>query len=121
MTVIEKRICDLYNLPLQRISELSDVVKQKILIAYTQQGESSLLYDPIEDDPEIGLLVNTALEKAMEIADREVQEYIKEHGESFYTHTGRGTRKYSIQQGILKDEYGIEWAAPHEMNPNTDF
>jgi hypothetical protein len=68
-----------------------------------------LRHDPIEDDPELGPIVR----KAGERAERELG---ASEGQMGFCHL-----LWERQQRILRDEYGIEWKSPSEMNPDILF
>jgi hypothetical protein len=70
--------------------------------AYLQQD-----HDPIEDDPQIGPLIDAAT--------REAHEALADHphrGQLGFCHVLWGKKKE-----ILREKHGIEWRTPSEMDP----
>jgi hypothetical protein len=64
-------------------------------------------HDPIENDPEIRLLIEAASKEAHEaLADNQWK------GQRGFCHIFWAKKKE-----ILKEKYGIEWKTPREMNP----
>lgn len=77
----------------------------------SQKKESSILHDPIEDDPKY--------KNVFEIIDAEVDENLKDNpmrGGMGFCHVFWETKKK-----ILKEKYGIPWKSPAEMNPHILF
>ena len=67
-------------------------------------------YDPIRDDPDIGPLIKAA-------ADRAHQEV----SGGKYEHLGTCHLIWRRQKEILKEEHGITWYSPSEMNPRVIY
>jgi hypothetical protein len=70
-----------------------------------------LLYDPIEDDPEV--------QPTLRASEQETDELLKEHprqGQLGFCHIYWGPKK-----SILKNKYGITWRTPAELNPTVAF
>jgi hypothetical protein len=68
------------------------------------------LYDPIRDDPDIGPLIKAAADRAhMEVS------------EGKYEHLGTCHLIWRRQKEILKEEHGITWYSPREMNPRVIY
>lgn len=72
-------------------------------------SERKLLHDPIEDDEAIKVLVELAGAKA----DSEIP--------SEPWSLGRCHAVWARMKKILKDEHGITWYSPQEMNPFVRF
>jgi hypothetical protein len=67
----------------------------------------SKLYDPIRDDPTYTWVIKEAGQRASE--------------EIGYNKMGDCHRIWRRQKQILKEEFGIEWFMPSEMNPHIIF
>lgn len=67
-----------------------------------------ILYDPIRDDPNYAWAIKEAGERAKE-----------ESGRSF--ELGACHLIWNRKKQILKEEFGIDWYSPREMNPNARF
>jgi len=67
----------------------------------------SILYDPIRDDPTYTWAIKEAGQRASE--------------EIGYNKMGDCHRIWRRQKQILKEEFGIEWFMPSEMNPHIIF
>jgi hypothetical protein len=70
--------------------------------------EAALLRDPISDDP--------AYSWAIEEASRRAEEEI-----GGYNQLGDCHRIWRRKKQILKEEFGIDWFTPKEMNPGVIF
>ena len=68
-------------------------------------------HNPIEDDPDMKLVLASATEEA--------QEELVAAGRSIGFGSCRSL--WRIKQRILKEKYQVEWKSPGEMNPNADF
>ena len=68
------------------------------------------LYDPIRDDPDIGPIIKAA----SECAHQEVSG-------GKYEHLGTCHLIWRRQKEILKEEHGITWYSPREMNPSVIY
>jgi hypothetical protein len=68
------------------------------------------LYDPIRDDPDIGPIIKAA----SECAHQEVSG-------GKYEHLGTCYLIWRRQKEILKEEHGITWYSPREMNPGVIY
>ena len=68
------------------------------------------LYDPIRDDPDIGPIIKAAAERARQ-----------EVSGGKYEHLGTCHLIWRRQKEILKDEHGITWYSPREMNPSVIY
>lgn len=77
--------------------------KRVLLAAKMLNPDERILRDPIEADPRFGKLVREAATRA--------QESIKGEG------MGTCHRIWAEQARILKDEHGIDWYSPAQMNP----
>lgn len=69
-----------------------------------------ILYDPIKDDPQIGPLIKAAAERAHQ-----------EVSGGKYEHLGTCHLIWRRQKEILKEEHGITWYSPREMNPGVIY
>jgi len=92
------------------IEAMEPGLRERILIA-VQVQKGPRLYDPIEDCEKIRLVIKNA----KQVAARHVEETV-------------GARRKGIchliwteQARILKDEHGIVWYSPREMNPGTCY
>lgn len=77
--------------------------------AHANAERRLLLHDPIEDDPELGLLVAAADEQARRQLEDEPWRM------------GLCHRFWHTKQRILQEKYGIEWFTPAQMNPGSCF
>ena len=68
------------------------------------------LYDPIRDDPDIGPIIKAAAERAHQ-----------EVSGGKYEHLGTCHLIWRRQKEILKEEHGITWYSPSEMNPRVIY
>jgi hypothetical protein len=68
------------------------------------------LYDPIRDDPDIGPIIKAATERARQ-----------EVSGGKYEHLGTCHLIWRRQKEILKEEHGITWYSPREMNPSVIY
>ena len=73
-------------------------------------GRSRRYHDPIEKDPEIAKLVRAAGERAHQ-----------EVSGGRYEHLGTCHLIWRRQKEILKEEHGITWYSPREMNPRVIY
>ncbi len=73
-----------------------------------RKGNSSFLFDPIEGDPDYAWAIKEAGFKAME--------EIKRPYKMGYCHLFWRRKKQ-----ILKEQFGIDWYSPREMNPGAKF
>ncbi|MFM8831103.1 MAG: hypothetical protein ACKOHM_08880 [Spartobacteria bacterium] len=69
-----------------------------------------LLYDPIGDDPEIGRIIKAASTRAHQ-----------EVSGGKYEHLGTCHLIWQRKKEILKEDHGITWYSPREMNPGFIF
>ena len=69
-----------------------------------------ILYDPIKDDPQIGPIIKAAAERAHQ-----------EVSGGKYEHLGTCHLIWRRQKEILKEEHGITWYSPREMNPGVIY
>ena len=67
-------------------------------------------YDPIRDDPDIGPIIKAAAERAHQ-----------EVSGGKYEHLGTCHLIWRRQKEILKEEHGITWYSPSEMNPRVIY
>jgi len=67
-----------------------------------------ILHDPIEDDPATGPVIRSAQSKA----DAEIDAKIR---------MGRCQAVWKRTKKILKEEHGIAWFSPADMNPQFRF
>jgi hypothetical protein len=67
-------------------------------------------YDPIRDDPDIGPIIKAAAERANQ-----------EVSGGKYEHLGTCHLIWRRQKEILKEEHGITWYSPREMNPSVIY
>jgi hypothetical protein len=72
---------------------------------------NGLLYDPIEDDPEV--------QPTLRASEHETDELLKEHPQR--SHFGFCHLYWGTKKSILKNRYGITWRTPVEMNPKIKF
>jgi hypothetical protein len=72
-----------------------------------KKSQFSILYDPIRDDPTYTWAIKEAGRRASE--------------EIGYNQMGDCHRIWRRQKEILKEEFGIEWFTPSEMNPHIIF
>ncbi len=91
------------------IEEMEPALRQRIFLALKTQehDEDVILIDPIEQDSVFGTLINQARQQA--------------ESETDYSGIGRCHLIWSRQAEILKDEHGIDWYSPAEMNPWVMF
>ncbi|MFC2038983.1 hypothetical protein ACFLUG_04360 [Chloroflexota bacterium] len=66
-------------------------------------------HDPQEDDPSL----NRIIKKAEEQADKNLEAFPRSLG---FCH-----RLWGEKKRILKEEYGIDWRSPQDMNPEMKF
>lgn len=87
-------------------------LKRRIeLAAKTQRRPNAafpLLHDPIEDDEATTKVIKAAQEKA----DAEMDSKIR---------MGRCHGVWTRMKAILKEEHGVIWYSPREMNPGVKF
>ena len=84
-------------------------IAARILAAVEKQLPTTHLYDPIEDDPQHA----SAFAEADKLEDAELADVPRERG---YCH-----RVWTTRKRILREQFGIEWLSPREMNPGTAF
>lgn len=88
-------------------------LKRRIEAAAAKQRKPGLsfhllLHDPIEDEER----VSTLLKEAMARADTEIDTMVG---------MGRCHLIWSRMKKIMKEEHGIDWYSPREMNPSVRF
>lgn len=115
------------SLPVMEARRLLSSMPEDEQRKYTNAAENSgngIINDPLEDDPEIGPIINSVLKAVA----RQVQD---EHGAHIADleqtspavaslfRSGRGLchRIWHMAQKQLRDEHGIEWKTPAEMTP----
>jgi hypothetical protein len=90
------------------IAEMDPKLRSRVLLAVKSNiPEDELLQDPIELDEIFKKLIEEAAVKAKKNV----------------TYKGRGVchMLWEEQKNILKDEHGIDWYSPAEMNPWVEF
>lgn len=86
----------------------SSAFSERRMTAYLTQG-GTLLHDPIQEDPAL----RSMFENVEEMVDDELKDEERRLGFCYlYWHT---------KKRILKEEFGIEWFTPGEMNPHVFF
>jgi len=98
------------SMPMARsfLEEMDFKLRKRVMLAVqSQNAEGGIFQDPIELDEQFGKLVQEAAEKA----------------EKTFTYKGMGACHliWHEQARILKDEHGIDWYSPAEMNPWVNF
>jgi hypothetical protein len=87
-------------------------LKRRIETAVAKQRRPGLslplLHDPIEDEERVSMLLKEAQAKA----DAEIDSKLR---------TGRCHGIWSRVKKIMKEEHGIDWYSPREMNPGVRF
>ncbi|HEX9995799.1 MAG TPA: hypothetical protein VGB45_01540 [Abditibacterium sp.] len=80
----------------------------------TQLGDEARypLHDPIEDDPALKAIFAQAEQKA----EKELESEKRQMRQMGFCHLHWGTL-----QRILREEFGVEWFTPSEMNPHIIF
>jgi hypothetical protein len=87
-------------------------LKRRIATALANQRKPGfslpLLRDPIEDEERVSMLLKEAQAKA----DAEIDSKVR---------MGRCHGIWSRTKKIMKEEHGIDWYSPREMNPGVRF
>lgn len=87
-------------------------LKRRIEVAAKTQRPAGaafpLLHDPIEDDDATAQIVKAAQAKADAATDPKIR-------------MGRCHGVWTRMKAILKEEHGIVWYSPREMNPGVKF
>jgi hypothetical protein len=91
-----------------RDPELKRRIEAATAIQRRSGSTSSLLRDPIEDDERVSALIKEAQAKA----DAEIDPKIV---------MGRCHGIWTRMKKTLKEEHGVDWYSPREMNPGTKF
>jgi hypothetical protein len=84
-------------------------IAARILAAARTQLPATYLHDPIEDDPQYA----SAFADADELVDSELSDVPHERG---HCH-----RVWTTRKRILREQFGIDWLSPREMNPGIAF
>lgn len=98
------------------------------LVETVESNPGRLLHDPIEDHPEIGPIVERVqLEVTHEVRERhririaELEQTSPALSATLRSGRGLSHQIWHSAKQRLRDEYGIEWRSPAEMNPWVMF
>lgn len=91
------------------VSNRNNIFQQRLQQARSSQPQESLLFDPIEEDPQYA----ESFAAAEALAEQELYERANTRG---FCHI-----YWQTKQRILKDQFGIMWFSPSEMNPSVRF
>lgn len=83
---------------------------ERIMAAHKQQGDATL-HDPVEDDVRYSATISAAREDAERIALEELGG--RPLGSCHFI--------WGRMREILKEQHGIDWYSPAEMNPGSCF
>ena len=93
--------------PHEGICKILNIEIEDTRIAYE---EEPFLRDPIENDPEIRIYIETAYTEA-----------IQELGANISGQMGECHIIWNLQKRILKEKFGVDWKTPAEMNEDIIF
>lgn len=92
------------------------------------QSGTSKLHDPLEDDPDLQSIFEEVRLQARQEVDRGHRQRMIELKNTSpkvadLLHSGRGLchQQWLVMKRILRENYGIEWMTPAEMNPFIVF
>jgi len=100
------------------------------LIAASENTDTpdGMARDPLEDDETVGLLIRDVLDAVTERVIREHDEHIAKMRQTSpdladFLSNRRGICHliWNETQKALREEHGIEWRTPRELNPQTIF
>lgn len=102
--------------------------EQENFIVALESAQGRILRDPIEDDPNLGPIIGAVLDAVGKQVQDEHDAHIKElaitsPAVAHLFKSGRGLchAVWLKAKQQLKDEHGIDWKTPAEMNPWKHF
>jgi hypothetical protein len=110
--------------PEERISYIERLEREAAERAASEDG---LLHDPQEADPEFRLLlrrVSTEAESRVEVLRQQELAKLAVSSPAVANVVGRRGlchRQWALMKRILREEHGVEWRSPSDMNPDTVF
>lgn len=115
------------GLPAMEAKRLLAAMNPEEQLKYIRAAENAqgrLLRDPIEDDPEIGPIIQAVMQSVTEQVqeDQEAQAATLEQtspliADMIRTGRGRGLLICRLVKEQLKRDHGIDWKTPAEMTP----
>jgi ribosomal protein L7/L12 len=109
------------------LEENPQTLSERIIAAGKTQTGKPYLYDPIADDPALARQFEAARAKAEAAYDAWLAERNAEYRRQGFDHMvtervmGGCHFVWNEMKKILREENGIEWFSPREMNPGTVF
>jgi hypothetical protein len=83
--------------------------RERFVLAESRRRNQELRRDPIEEDPAL----QDAFEQSELLVQAEIANYRQRHGVCH--------RAWKVKKRVLRDQFGIVWFTPGEMNPGVRF
>jgi hypothetical protein len=110
LVMVLRRATGMRVLDCKRVLEYSEQnLYEKLVTAMHTQAEKHYFHDPIEDEPQTGMLARAAFAEA----ERELSDEKRTLG--FCHHV------WATVKRILREAHGVDWLSPREMNPGQHF